>query len=274
MRKFSVINAKGTIFDMMRTDAFFSDPSGLGTKAKNSYTTVGTSFINTKTAVEQKKPSGTMNFTGYKQYDEFMNVIKFKPLVLVYEPYEGNVLYMDCDSYEITKEEINHKTNRLECKIKFNGTSTWYHEEKVLKNEPLHRGKKYTYKYPYTYTESASGVINITNQSNLAAYVKITVIGPVKNPSWVLIKSGATVATGKMNLTLKEGQRLVVNSDPANLEICIYDEKNQRLKDVYEKSDFSTDRFIYPPSGESKLTFSHEDANEMKIWAEVKELVE
>ena len=47
MRKFSVVNAKGMTFDMMRTDAFFSDPSGLGTKVKNSYTIVGTSFINT-----------------------------------------------------------------------------------------------------------------------------------------------------------------------------------------------------------------------------------
>lgn len=274
MRKFSVINAKGTIFNMMRIDAFFSDPSGLGTKAKNSYTKAGISFINTKSAIEQKKPSGTMNFTGYKQYDEFMDVIKFKPLVLVYEPYEGNVLYMDCDSYEITKTEISHKTNRLECKIKFNGTSTWYRKVKALKNESLHKGKKYSYRYPYIYTELASGVINITNQSNLPAYAKITVLGPVKNPSWVLMKSGKTVATGKIDLTLKKGQRLVVNSDPTNLEICVCDENNQILEDAYEKSDFSTDRFIYPPPGESKLSFSHEDANEMKIWVEVREFVE
>lgn len=274
MRKFSIVNAKGKKFDLMRKDAFFSEPSGLGTKAKNTYTAVGTSYINTKASVEQKKPSGIMNFKGYEQYDEFMNVIKYRPLTFVYEPSEGKVLNMDCDSYEISKEEINHKTNRLECKIKFYGTSTWYRKLQVLRSKSFNTGKKYSYTYPYIYTEAAAGAITIVNESNLEAYSKIIITGPAENPSWTLVKAGEVITDGKMNLSLKAGEKLIVNSDPANLEIVIRDNNDQIIKDVYEKSDFSTERFIYPPPGESRLSFVHESANEIKIWLEVREFVE
>lgn len=272
-RKFSVTNAKGITFDMTRNDAFFENPKGLGNKTKNSYILLGNSFALTSQAITQKTPQGTMSFAGYKEYDEFYNVIKFCPLTLKYEPSEGNELFINCDAYELTKGEKD-RTGRLNCAIKFFATSTWYKRNEIYKNEPSGQGKIYSYQYPYTYIENRTGTMHFQNKSNLEAYVRLTIIGPTKNPYWMLLKNEKIVMEGKINVKISEGLRLIINADPLQYEIAVYDNQGNFVEDVYEKSDFATQRFIYLPPGESILSCAHEGDEKLSIWAEVKENVE
>lgn len=135
-------------------------------------------------------------------------------------------------------------------------------------------GKVYPYTYQYAYVENKVGTISFNNQSNIPAYVKLSFLGPAENPKWILTKNKEIVLEGKINISIPEGQRIIVNSDPLKMEIAIYDNYGKLVEDAYEKSDFSTERFIYLPIGESTLTCSHEGDQEIKVWAEVKENVE
>lgn len=272
-RQFSVTNARGVSFDMTRADAFFESIKGLGTKNKSSYTMLGNSFALLSKETAQKSPQGTMSFSGYKVFDEFYNVIKYCPVTLKYVPYEGNELYMDCDTYEITKGERD-KTGRLNCPIKFYGASTWYKKNQIYKNESTGQGKIYSYSYPYTYIENRVGTLSFENESNLEAYVRLTIIGPTKNPYWMLLQNNKIIMEGKVNVQILQEQRIVINADPLKYEIAIYDIFGNKIEDIYEKSDFGTQRFIYLPSGKSVLSCSHESDEKISIWAEVRENVE
>lgn len=274
MRRFYLINAKGQEFDLNRKDAMLITPEGLGVKSKNTYAQVGTSFLTTKQALEQKKPSGKIYFRGYEVYSEFSALSKFSPLTLKYIPYEGEELYLDVESVDLTKGEIDHNSNYLICGVQFVGVSSWYREKRAIRNIPENTGKRYPYTYDYTYLDNASGVIELTNRSSLDAIVKIIIIGPATNPYWELRHNGDLLLTGRVNIKLEAEHRLVINADPRAYEIGEYDGKDNRIEDRYGDSDFSTERFLYAPPGESRISFTHNDVTPLTIYAEVCEIVE
>lgn len=270
MRQFWVKNAKGQIFDMNREDAFFSDPRGLGISRKTTYDQVGFSYREKECVLSQKKPYGNMIFDGYEQYDEFLKVIQFTPLTLMYQPL-NTMYFMDVNTFTIEKNEISHKDGFLSCKVVFDGITPWYEVKKVEKSVVESTGKKYVYSYPYIYLDSQSGEVELFNGSGINAYCKIKINGPVVNPMWKLVRGEEVLTDGRVFLEIKKDFSLVVNSDPMNLEIAEYDSLNQIVNDRYEDSDFSTNRFILIPPGRSKLKISHEGMGEISFLIEVME---
>lgn len=270
MRQFWVKNAKGQIFDMNREDAFFSSPKGLGISRKVTYEQIGCSFLEKENNISQKKPYGNMVFDGYEQYEEFLKIVQYTPLVLMYQPLD-TMYYMDVNTFTIEKGEISHTDGFLTCKVVFDGITPWYESKTVVKNILGSDGKKYAYTYPYVYTDSQTGEAELTNNSGTEAYCKIKIYGPFENPAWKLTKDGKTIADGKILSTIGSAACVIINSDPTKLEIAEYDLLEQYVKDRYEESDFETDRFIYLPAGTSKLKVSHEGTGEIKFLVEVME---
>lgn len=82
--------------------------------------------------------------------------------------------------------------------------------------------------------------------------------------------AGLYISSGAVATEIKEGQKLVVRSEADRLEIAIYTTENEWVEDVYQQSDFSTARFIYAPSGDSTLKFSHEGSQELNVSVEVR----
>ena len=72
MRQFKLINSTGAEFNLMRLDAFFNSPDGLGFSMDNSYANIGTVYEITEEKASQKAVTGEMIFKGYKQYKEFI----------------------------------------------------------------------------------------------------------------------------------------------------------------------------------------------------------
>ena len=66
MRKFKLINAEGQEFDLMRKDAFFFSPSGLGYEMQFDTTPAGYDFIELDSEMLQKTVSGSVVFAGYE----------------------------------------------------------------------------------------------------------------------------------------------------------------------------------------------------------------
>ena len=73
MREFRLFNADGQEFDLMRKDAFFHAPSGLGFALDYTSIAAGYDFITAgEEEMQQKTVSGSMVFAGYRQYQEFV----------------------------------------------------------------------------------------------------------------------------------------------------------------------------------------------------------
>lgn len=271
MRKFKLINSDGSEFDLMRRDAFFSDPSGLGMDRSFEQIAAGYDFIETDSELEQKTISGEMVFAGYAQYTEFIAFCAKSPLTFCYMP-ANEWFYVSCKIEKIEKGEID-QSRVLLCGIDFLCFSTWYSSETVAKTaDDPNIGKIYSYAYPFTYTDTTAGSILINNDGGIDSPCRIHIMGACKNPSWSLIVGGKIVASGKLTIEIADGNKIVIDSSPASAEIAEYTTKNVYVKNLYQYSDFSTARFILIPPGASKLAIQHDGAGELNAFVEVKRI--
>ena len=275
MRKFKLKNANGNEFDLTSRSAFLTFPEGLGTEREHNYFSVGMSYRKLSTKYNQKLPYGELSFLGYAEFTEFAEFLRHEPLVLCYQP-EDTWFYLDCDLAFLNKGEISQDTGRLDCPVEFSATGTWRKESVTLKcgDVSSSAGKVYPYTYPYTYSDNSIGSITYNNNSNLEQYGKVIVDGPSTNPGWVLFKDSKAVLSGKVNVTLADNERLIVNADPLHYEIGVYTKTNMFLRDVMDKSDFSTQRFVVLPQGESILNFTSESDVAVTAYLEVSERYE
>ena len=271
MRKFKLINADGKEFDLMRKDAFFYNISGLGFGVEADYSRVGNKYIASNQHEKQPAPGGTISFAGYPQHHEFRNFCRTGGLVLAFMPLDK--WYFIDVNIDISHSDISKETKRLECEIRFTATSYWY--EKVTARKTTENdsdGKKYPYTYPYSYSGERAGIIDIAGGS-LPSSCKIHIFGPCKNPAFVLTKSGQKVADGRVFIDLLAGRKLVIDSDPVNMEIAEYTKNNEYIANRYQNSDFETDRIVQVPAGESRFTFTQEGGGKVVAFVEVKKLV-
>lgn len=270
IRQFNLTNANGQVFDMMRTDAFFNSPEGFGWGVTDTILPVGDSYIVTDTKPDQPAPSGRMVFAGYAQYNEFLAFVQVGGLVLGYNTL-GKWQYLDV-SLTISKGEIDSSSKMLLCDIAFTAHSGWYEKLVAYQAQDAGGGKVYSYTYPYRYASSVPGTVDIVN-GNLESYFKITIFGPVTNPVWSLYKSGVRLETGRMNLTVPSGNKLVVDSNPATMEIAEYTAAGQFIANRYGDSDFTTARLFMLPAGNCSVVFTQDGVGTVNAFVEVKKRV-
>ena len=271
MRQFKLTNAKGQEFNLMRKDAFFHDPVGFGFGYLPEVQRVSGNLILIKSDEEQPMPSGSITFEGYRQYEEFQNFVNAGGLVLCYKPLK-EWRYLDVE-ISIEKDEIDKSTKRLECPVQFTGIGFWYEKITAYRSEKTEgEGKTYPYTYPYTYIDNQAGVIDITNGSKTSS-CRIHIFGPCVNPYYSVSRNGERIADGRIICSIEEGHKLVIDSAPDTMEISEYTVNGDFIADQYGNSDFSTDRLIQLPAGESRFSFSHEGVNTVTAFVEVNKRV-
>lgn len=271
MRQFKLLNANGQTFDLMRKDAFFNDPDGLGWGIDATVMAAGDSYVVTDRKPEKPAPSGKMVFAGYKQYDEFMTFVQAGGLVLAYKPLD-TWRYLDVD-LSIDRDEIQSKTQRLICSVAFAASSQWYEQIKAYQAQVSEGdGKVYSYKYPYRYRSAIQGSISIQN-GTLSSYPKLTIFGPVETPKWALYQYGVRLATGAVNITVPDKNKLVVDMHPATMEIAEYTDNGKFVANRYQDSDFATERIFELPAGDCQIVFTQEGIGAVKAFVEVRKRV-
>ena len=271
MRKFKIINADGLEFDLMRKDAFFNLPTGLGFSISDESFSTGFGWIETESELEQGVISGEMVILNYSVYSEFSKFCAKEPLVFCYAP-AGSWFFRDCKISKLDKGDIDEKTHRLVCPIDLLCYSVWYDNKWVFKATTAENdGKTYNYKYPYVYSETTAGAVTLLNTGAIQSPCRIHVQGVVVNPKWALTVNGVVTQRGEINITIPNGNKLLVDSTAQSMEIAEYTHNNEFVRNLYQYSDFSTSRFIFAPPGTSVLSFSHEGINEIQVYVEVKE---
>lgn len=274
MRKFKLINANGEEFDLMRKDAFFHAPEGLGIGKKYEFMRSGTAYEPTELYSAQKTVSGEIVFSSYETYNEFIRFIAYTPLQLAYMPLK-EWAYLDGYIVVLDKPEISENTNRLICAIEYLGTSLWYIPREAEKTgQSVENAKLYNYTYDYQYADALNGVLRITNLSSEESPVKISIFGPIENPTWVISINNVTQASGAMTGTIPDGNKLVINSKDGELEVCEYDTQNNFVANRYQDCDFNRETFLYAPSGTSTVVISGIHEGVITAWVEVEEINE
>jgi len=272
MREFKLLDEFDNEFDLMRKDAFLSSPSGLGASRNFVFFQVSSFFIETDKKVTQPIITGDMIFKDYKIYQEFILFVLDKKLRIAYKPIE-KWYYADCEITTLEKKEIGYESKRLICPIEITQKSPFYLPTlEFYKEESFENSKKYNYTYPYKYQSSSSGKIAINSKVSNSP-TKIIINAPVLNPSWALEQNGKILSRGKLNVNVAAG-KIIVDSNPLSLGICISDNKNKCVENIYKYSDFNTERFIYAPKGKSTLAVTHEGLNDLNVVVEVREYYE
>ena len=270
VRQFKLINGNGDEYDMTRPEALFFEPNGLGWGQNATVMKAGDGYILTDLQSAQPAPSGSMVFRTYQEYETFLAFLQVGSLTLCYMPI-STWRYLDVIA-SIDKSEIDWQNDHLTCPMTFTALSGWYEKLVAYQAQPSGGGKTYSYTYPYTYTSSAAGTVEIPN-GNLASCPRITIFGPVDTPTWALYQGGTRLETGRVNLEVPTGHKLIVDANPSTMEIAEYTNDGVFVANRYADSDFTTARLFMLPAGPCSIVFTQEGVGVVNAFVEVRKRV-
>lgn len=273
IRQFKLLNGQGGTFNLNQYGyAWLHDPDGLGWAQNVENVRAGNGLVTIQTYEEVPSPEGEIIFRNYQAYKDFLDFVQVGDLVLGYMPL-GTWQYLDC-VVQLGKSEIKPTTNRLICPITFVAKSFWYESLQIYQTsgEILESDKKYDYEYAYTYGDAGAGSVTVYN-GQLPSFFKVTMLGPMTNPSWRVMVGGSIYKEGSITATIPAGNKLVVDTYPATMEIAEYTMANEFVRDLYGYSDFTTERIFQLPPGESVVVLTDDSLSVPTGWLEVKKRV-
>lgn len=274
-RKFKLIDGSGAELDLCSTSHYFNAPDGLGFDRNLSSMQIGSAFVLVEDNLNQQTISGEMVFKSYGEYQEFSRFVKTDVLTLVYQPIDGGEwYYRTCKVKNLGKGEISHTTHRLHCNVDFLCFSQWYESDTVGRtavddSEIL----KFPLPLPMTFFDVNVNQIEINNGNVEPAPCKIEINGPCINPAWSLVQGDETVSTGAVNIEIAAGEKLIVDSNIETMRIELVNSAGT-VFNAYQHSDFTTERFVYAPSGKSTLYFTHTKTTALNVSVEVRQLAD
>ena len=117
----------------------------------------------------------------------------------------------------------------------------------------------YTYDYVYADEDEGKNVFQVDNHSVYIGSSKyspceITIYGPCENPHWQVTQGSKILQSDGFNLTVPEGHRLVVSSNPQSQRAVLI-ALDGTVSNVYQQQDLSKSNFVTFPVGRSKILF-------------------
>jgi len=277
MRSFKLTNSSGVEYNLTEPKSFLFDVGGLGYSRATEYQSIGNHYKPLRPRFQQWTPSGTILFsdrdTCYAEYQRFVLFCQDSPLVLSYFQHT-KTYHMQVEVQRLEKTEIG-ENDALECAVEFVGLSPWY-EIVTAKHELIEVEEDKTYDYYYLprpgypdggYIYGNDGImsVSINNPSYMRSPIKLMIHGPVLNPAWALNCNGKTIGTGRMLATIDANHMLIVDNTSPDFLIQQANLDGSSPQDIYQLSDFNTDRFVYLERGLNTLTVTHEGTEPVSL---------
>jgi hypothetical protein len=261
-RTFRLVNGNGASYDITSKQTFFHEPNGLGFGKNNSYHQVGSRYIRVDSQPDQITVQGKIAFLGddpYNDYFKFVSFCQIEPLYLFYTPdpdkdsavsTSGRTYMLPVTVSRIDKSEIE-KEGYLDCSITFEAMSPWirYLEldngDQNKRVEPLTWG--ITWGVRFGFNPFSGGITSDGNQTSPA---RLTIKGPITNPTWGLYVNGNKVSDGAFDtathgdFVLSKDENLVIDNTVIPYSITKVNTVTGAVENVYQKTDFTTTRFI------------------------------
>lgn len=269
MRTFRLYDDDGNRYNITSKDSlFFYAVDGLGFEQKAQFQRIEDRFALLENYIDQGKITGTIKFwqpEAELQYFNFAQFCQNQPIRMDYNNNYGTYTRTGI----ITKiERGDGDGNELRIKIEFTAQTPWYKIISEYNPGTESGGKVYNYSYDYTYLQGGKNTISIDSDSYQSSPVKLVVLGPAVNPSWRHYLNNKLVTEGRVNGTIGEGNRLIVDTTTIPYRIIQVDEYGELVSDMYQQSDFSTYRFVRFGHGTNTVTFSADGSNILNVGVE------
>lgn len=297
MRTFSLVDNDGNLYDLTVKDkSFLYGVTGLGYSKESQFQRIKERFKFLKMESEQQKIKGTVRFwqpNAEAEYFAFAQLCQNSPLKLRYAPKSGSITqstykkgYVDGstlvlpykymkmqnyyrDGYVTAIEKSDGVGNCLEVVIEFTCETPWYKNVADYNyGGSSQTGKEYSYTYPYGYTGSVSNEVTIDSDSREQSPCKIVIMGYATDPIWRHYLNDVLVATGKLNGSILTDHKLVIDTTTIPYSIKEFDSQGNEVADLYQSSDFTTERFIRLGYGKNRITVSAADTTDIGIGVE------
>lgn len=252
MRQLYLINERKEKFSFdLQSRVLISGLDGLGFDKKITYVAFDSMHkkINETTAVSNISLS-LVFLDGYEGYKKFLNYVESSSnFYLFYKSVDTK--YILCEIESLSKTEL--KSNALMSKCTIKKLSQWFKDvSKEINVSFSDIGKKYPYTYPFTYSDSNEGKINITNNGYYKAPLKIIINGKFENPEIFVRTNNKIIQRAKIYYKSENG-RLEIDAFPTDQKITIIE--NEETINAYEFQDFTADNFIFLDRGTFEIQF-------------------
>lgn len=269
MRTFRLFDNDGNRYNITSKDhAFFYGIDGLGYAQETQFQRIEDRYALLDKHIAQNKIIGTIRFWqpgAELQYFNFAQFCQNGPIRMDYNPGYGTYSRNGI----ITKiEKSDGNGESLTVKIEFSAQTPWYKNVSRYNDGSITGGKVYNYTYDYTYLQSAKNTITIDSDSHQSSPVRLVVLGPAVNPSWRHYINNVLVTSGKVNGTVLTNNRLIIDTTSIPYSIKQVNALGELVSDMYQQSDFSTNRFVRLGYGRNTVTFSADNTNTLTVGME------
>lgn len=279
VRKFTLIDTNGNSYDLQTQQRFLHTPEGLGYEESTTYQNLGSRFSVLDAGLAQGIIKASIVFTGSNRkeiYNKFFQFAKFTrnaPLTLEYTPI-FDTFSRKCRVSKIDKTEIS--AGVLQIGIEITCITPWFKIQSQYNSGVVGDGKMYAlqesgiyaYRYPYQYSDNVKQSVSIQSDGNEESPCKVVIFGYAVNPIWNHYVNGNLFATGALNATIAANHKLVIDTTTIPYTIRELDMFNNVVRDAYQLSDFSTERFIRLQPGLNRITASHTGSNTITVGVE------
>lgn len=252
-----MINSTGDEYDLNSLEHFFRDVKGMGFDLENTYQRRGRSWITLESNVQQKALSGKIRFKTDAQYRAFVLFCRAGDMTLVYKHEDtGEEFKRAVQLTSVTKDE-KEQTRTYDTAVTFTPLGVWYKEiEATVTPTTEVEPDEYPLPYPFRYAAVAKMEISARNEAENDSPAELYIYGPCTNPSWRHYANGVLMTTGGLTAEIPADDYVVISTAGGECSIVEYDKYDQRVRDLYNTSDFSTKRFIYLQRGRNRIVVS------------------
>lgn len=271
VREIKLYDDNGQCYTLTTRSHFIHQIGGFGFQDQTYYQRIGSMFKPLTENILPDSPSGSIFFpepNAYKKYYDFARFIRKTPLTLAYNPDGSTEFRIDVRVQTLEKADKIEGGSGLNCAVTFYPLSTWYRVVDVINDGTIDGGKVYSFTYPYVYTNSVKQTVLIDSDTAMESPAKITIYGPVENPVWVHYVNNVQRATGTINATIPDGNKLVIDTTMIPYSIKEFTNAGVLVADRYKQADFSTDRFFFLEQGENQISVQHYGANTVMLGVE------
>lgn len=279
VRTFKLIDASGNSYDLQTQNRFLHTPEGLGYEESTTYQDFGSRYAALDEGLAQSVVKGVITFTGgsreeiYNKFFEFAKFTRNAPLTLEYTPIFDTFL-RKCRVSRVVKTEIS--AGVLQVNVEIACMTQWYQIKSDYNSGIVGDGKMYAlqdsginaYKYTYQYSNNIKQSVTIQNDSNEESPCRVIIYGYAVNPIWNHYVNGELFASGAADMTVAANHKLVIDTTTIPYTMRELDMFNNLVRDAYQLSDFSTERFIRLQPGQNRITLTHTGSNTIAVGVE------
>lgn len=255
IRQFSLKNEYGQTYSLNDpATGFLQNPTGLGNLKESSFVAIGSAWMVNFIRNAQATINGELLFKGPHPYDAYAAFTAFirqsSELSLEYTTSYGTY-YKDVVLVSLEKTEIT-EGNVLLCPVSFAATSLWYASQSD--NLSLSDGSVLALPFtpPARFNDNTAGNVAVPNNGSEAAPFRVTMYGPITQPSIILLADGEELYRADIDYSALSGEKICYSS--VDNDLYVYHENASGVQtNLFPHMDIENANFFKIPVGGATL---------------------